>query len=368
MTEEKRKRKLPEGIRQRGKTFEGRVTFNRKTYSVHGKTISETKAKLTELKYKLAIGSVSENSKMLFGEWFCFWLDEYKKFSVKTGTYETYKQYYNSIIRPAFSEVRLCNMRCAEIQRFFNSLYEKGYSSSAIKIVFVLISGSLRRAEINGMIDNNPAKNVQLPKSKAPNPRNALTKEQQKIFSDFSSESKMHDLFALMLRTGLRGGEIRALKYSDIDFENHVLHIRRTLKYIDRRGFFEDTPKTKSSIRDIPITEIIGPLLKAQNPSEHSPDEYVFKSTKGKPLCRDSVQNELDRIVKNINENGYNFERITPHVFRHTFATRAIEAGMSPQVLKTILGHSSIAITMDLYSHVMSDIRADEMERISSAF
>lgn len=368
MAVENRKRKLPEGIRQRGKTFEGRVSSHGKSYSVHGKTITETRTKLLELKYKLSIGSVTENSKMLFGEWFSLWMEEYKKFSIKAGTYETYRQYYNSLIKPDFSEMRLSDIRCVDIQRLFNSLYEKGYSSSTIKIVFVLINGALHRAEINGMLERNPAKNIQLPKAKSKFSRNALTREQQKIFSDFSKESKMHDLFALMLRTGLRNGELRALKYNDIDFENHVLHIRRTLKYIDHRGFFEDTPKTRSSVRDIPLTKNITSLLNAQNPSEHSPNEYIFKNSKGKPLCRDSVQYELDKIIKRINESGYNFERITPHVFRHTFATRAIEAGMSPQVLKTILGHSSLAITMDLYSHVMPDIRANEMERISDAF
>lgn len=85
-------------------------------------------------------------------------------------------------------------------------------------------------------------------------------------------------------------------------------------------------------------------------------------------MSRERVQGEIDRTIKRIHEAGYEFDRITPHVFRHTFATRAIEAGMPPQVLKTILGHSSLSMTMDLYSHVLPDIKADEMEKIAKVF
>ena len=76
----------------------------------------------------------------------------------------------------------------------------------------------------------------------------------------------------------------------------------------------------------------------------------------------------MDRIIKRIRKDGYEFPHITPHIFRHTFATRAIESGMQPQVLKTILGHSSLAMTIDLYSHVMEDTKAKEMRKIDIAF
>ena len=97
-------------------------------------------------------------------------------------------------------------------------------------------------------------------------------------------------------------------------------------------------------------------------------DRYLFCTEKGEPLGRQRVQYEIDRITKQITAAGHDFPRITAHVFRHTFATRAIEAGMQPQVLKTILGHSSLAMTMDLYSHVLPDTKADEMEKIANVF
>ena len=88
----------------------------------------------------------------------------------------------------------------------------------------------------------------------------------------------------------------------------------------------------------------------------------------GEPLSRERLQYEIDRIVKRINENKIAFERFTPHCLRHTFATRAIEAGMKPQTLKAILGHTNLSMTMDLYSHVLPTTKAEEMELIAKVF
>lgn len=97
-------------------------------------------------------------------------------------------------------------------------------------------------------------------------------------------------------------------------------------------------------------------------------DRVIFCDANGEVLKINRVQYEIDRIISLIHEAGHEFPRITSHVFRHTFATRAIESGMQPQVLKTIMGHSSSAMTMDLYSHVMEDTKAKEMQKIASAF
>ena len=175
-----------------------------------------------------------------------------------------------------------------------------------------------------------------------------------------------------MLRTGLRSGEMRGLKPFDVDRKKHVLHVRRTIEYISGRGYIEDTPKTPTSTRDIPLTAALLEHIEAQRKywgfKVVKMDQYLFCNEKGDPISRERVQAEIDCTIKRIRAAGHDFPRITSHVFRHTFATRAIEAGMQPQVLKTILGHSSLAMTMDLYSHVLPDTKAEEMEKIANVF
>ena len=175
-----------------------------------------------------------------------------------------------------------------------------------------------------------------------------------------------------MLRTGMRSGEARDLRWSDIDKKQNVIHVTRTLQYINGVGFIDDAPKTKTSLRDIPLTADVLKLLESQKNywgfKVEKIDRYLFCTEDGSPLNTHLLQAEIDRVIRRIHKDGKDFPRITSHVFRHTFATRAIEAGMQPQVLKTIMGHSSLAMTMDLYSHVLPDTKAEEMQKIANVF
>ncbi|MCD8362329.1 MAG: site-specific integrase [Lachnospiraceae bacterium] len=327
---------------------------------------------MTELKYRLEHGLFVTTSKVTFDEWFDTWLNEYKKNNVKIGTLISYQKDYDSMIKPTLGDMLLSSIRGHHIQKLYNDMIEKGYAVSSIKLCSAVLNGCMEQAMKNGMIERNPVKLAKVPRQTGDHAHIALTKEQQALFMEYSQESYLYNLFALMLRTGLRNGEARGLKCSDIDKKKGVLHIRRTLKHIEGQGYIEDTPKTRTSMRDIPLTDDILEILEAQrkywNFKVEPLDRYLFCNEVGEALSRKRVQNEIDRITKRITAAGHDFPHITSHVFRHTFATRAIEAGMQPQVLKTILGHSSLSMTMDLYSHVLPETRAEEMEKIASAF
>lgn len=373
MAVNKNKKKLPPGIRQRANgRYEGRIKHDYKSYSVYGDTITDVKKQMRDLKYKLEHGLFVEKTKIKLNDWYKVWLEEYKKNQVKIGTYNNYKKYYESIVRNRLGSKYITEIRGEHIQKLYNELVDEEYALASIKIVSCVLNGCFQQALRNGLIERNPVKLAELPRQKEMKTRQALTKEQQAIFMEYAKDSYLYNFFAVMLRTGLRNGEMRGIKYTDIDKKSKVLHVQRTLKYIEGIGYLEDTPKTRTSNRDIPLTAATLQLLEEQRRywgfKVERIDRYLFCNEHGEPLSRERVQAELTRIIKRIVAAGNDFERITPHVFRHTFATRAIEAGMQPQVLKTILGHSSLAMTMDLYSHVLPDTRAEEMEKIAGVF
>lgn len=374
MAIDKRGRKLPKGIRQRSDTFEGRFTYQGKSYTVHGKTITETQKNMTDLKYKLEHGVYVSKKQITLNDWFETWMEEYKKNRIKRGTYENYKKNFYGIVKRRFNlgNVQLTDIRGEHIQKLYNDLVKEGYALSTIKIVSAVLNGCMQQALRNGLIERNPVKLAELPRQTEKATRQAMTREQQALFMEYAKESYLYNFYAVMLRTGMRNGEMRGLKYTDIDKKKNVIRVQRTLKYIEGEGYFEDTPKTRTSKRDIPLTAATLQMLEEQRKfwgfKVEKMDRYLFCNEIGEPLSRARVRAETDRIVKRIRAAGHDFPHITPHVFRHTFATRAIEAGMQPQVLKTILGHSSLAMTMDLYSHVLPETRAEEMKKIANVF
>ena len=365
-------KKLPKGIRKNGNRYQGRIMYHGKNYSVTGATITETKKAMTDLKYRLEHGLFVELEKVSLDSWFQTWIKEYKQNDLKIGTLISYQNYYNYYIKDLLGKMSISEIRGEHIQKIYNKLLNDGMALSTLKIIAAVMNGCFQRALKNGLIERNPVKLAELPRQKEKTVRQAMTQEQQALFMEYAKASYLYNLFAVMLRTGMRSGEIRGLKPLDVDKKKYVIHIQRTLKYLEGRGYFEDTPKTRTSKRDIPLTADLEALLDAQRNywgfKVERMDRYLFCNEKGEPLSRDRLQAEIDRIVKRIQADGHDFPRITPHIFRHTFATRAIEAGMQPQTLKTILGHSSLSMTMDLYSHVLPNTKAEEMRKIADAF
>ncbi len=160
------------------------------------------------------------------------------------------------------------------------------------------------------------------------------------------------------MQTGLRVGELAALKWIDIDFEKEMLHVARAIDYRADSGEWEiRNPKSKSGIRDIPLSKEAICILKNQRQKmqmlEAIPIEYhdfVFLSKNGNPVKNSTYNKDLQRICKKTR-----LAHFSMHTLRHTFATRCAEAGMDPKTLQSILGHSNIGVTMDIYVHCTGD-------------
>lgn len=170
----------------------------------------------------------------------------------------------------------------------------------------------------------------------------------------------------------MRNGELRGLQWTDVDFEKKVIHVQHTL--LDDGTL--DTPKTRTSLRDIPMMPQTLDVLKHARETylknnrkvvKIKNDDFVF-SVGGRPINKQRVTVEIERILARMEADGLDFPYFTLHTTRHTFATRCIEGGMEPQTLKAILGHSSLSMTMDLYAHVLPDAKIEAMSMVSNAF
>lgn len=374
MAKDLKGKELPTGVRQRknGK-YEGRVQYENERYSVYADSLPELKTKMTELRYRLEHGSFVAKNRMTVKEWFATWIEDYKKNQVKVGTITAYTNYYKFYVDKYIGKKKMIDIRGEHIQRIYNGMLKEGRTVSTIKIISAVLSGCFKQAVKNGIIERNPVILATIPRQIETKARRVFSVQEQEIFMQYAEESYLYNLFALAIRTGMRSGEIRGLKFSDIDKKNGVIHIVRTLKYEGgNQGFFEDTPKTKTSKRDIPLTQDMISIIEDQSKKNSQGiifiNGYIFQLKDGRPISRERLQAEINRILKKMNDAGVEFEYFTPHCFRHTFATRAIENGMKPQTLKAILGHSTLAMTMDLYSHVLPTTKAEEMELIANAF
>ena len=373
MALDKNGKQLPPGIRQRSNgRYEGRVQYDGGRHSVYADTLTELKKKMTETRYKLEHGDFVASSNTTVDDWFKAWIEQYKVNQVKEGTVTAYQDNYRYYIKKSIGDRKLTDIRGEHIQKLYNDLAREKKSFACIRLVSAILNNCFKQALKNGLIERNPVPLATLPKAAPKKPRRVFTKEEQELFFKYAEGSYLYNLFALAIRTGLRSGEVRGLKLSDIDRTAGVIYVKRTLKKRNNGEYFEDTPKTATSMREIPLTKDMLSIIERQKHFYGEKivhmDGYVFHLPEGGPISIERMQGEIDRIIKLITEDDNQFERFTSHCFRHTFATRAIENGMKPQTLKVIMGHSSLSMTMDLYSHVLPTTKAEEMDLIAKAF
>ena len=241
----------------------------------------------------------------------------------------------------------------------------------------------LDKAIDSDLLIKNAAKQVNTVISKEEKKeRRVLTVSEAELFLSKATDTFYCNLYVLALETGMRIGELMGLQWADIDFDKKVLRVRRSLCYFRKDGKYvfewHDT-KTHNSKRTIPLTSRALAALKQQRIMrqkillQHAADpqdEYkdlVFVTRNNRPTQQFIIQECMDVTTRQIQKEHSEFERFSPHCFRHTFAARAIENGMQPKSLQKILGHGSLQLTMDLYCHVTEDTLFEAMELMECA-
>ena len=363
-----KKEGLPKGIswREDRKCYLGRVTYQGQPHVLYDDNWKRLDTRLQELRIELRKGNYVRECTFTLNEWFDKWMETYKKKTVKHGTYCNYTNHYNYYVRNGIGKKKLKDVTVDDIQTLYNNLSDRDFVEGTIKLVGAVLNGCFKKAVNNRMITFNPVPLAEIPKCKEKKEKYVFTKEEQNQFMEYIKKSYLYDFFRVTIMTGMRNGETRALRWCDIDFEKKLISVNHTLVWVTGEGHMLDTPKTRASKRKIPMLSQVYDILSVKKKQADSmgtgnEDNFVFCLPDGFELSRSRIEIQLEITEKHMLEEGIPVGHFTCHTLRHAFATRAIENVMKPQVLKTILGHSNISMTMDLYAHVLGDEKAQEM-------
>ena len=237
----------------------------------------------------------------------------------------------------------------------------------------------LQRAVEDNLVINNPVSGIKLREDKEIKAK-ALTIEEQNTFFDYCRNTFYDNLFNVAVNTGLRPGELFALQLSDVDLEKGYIDVNKTLvyqKYLEDncKTFHIEPPKTKQSYRKVPINSVcriylekqfaLKRIIASKRPKQQN--DYLFVTKFNTPLNSQIYSDSIKAVIRQINlTRAYDnqFEVFSGHTFRHTFATRCFEAGVEAKVVQSYLGHASLKMTMDLYTHVTDEKSSLDIEKI----
>lgn len=361
--------------RQDGR-WQGTVTVGRnddgsqRRQYVYGKTRSEVAEKINEILHNISAGTyVDKNKTPTVSEWLSTWLNKYKKNSVKENTYDQYESVIRVHLIPEFGDIKLVDLKENQLQTFYNRLFANGTSARTIQIINVVFSSALKKAIKNRLIMYNVCEAVEMPKL-TKKERRVLTKEEQKQLLKELKKDDQGAMYIFALFTGMRRGEVLALTWDDVNLEDATIRVNKTLNRVktyvnsgDKTKLIVGEPKTKTSNRIIPIVDILIPLLKEQRERTHLNNELnlVFPSDVGSYIEPGNYNRKFYKIIKRAG-----LPKANPHSLRHSFATRALEAGVDIKTTQELLGHSSISITADLYTHSLMDHKRKELSKLES--
>lgn len=304
-----------------------------------------------------------------FEELASLWLENYKT-TVKPSTFENVQSKIKKMTEEHFKEMKLKKITVAYCQRV---VIELSKSYVLYNHYLSVINRIFKYAVLMDIINSNPFDKVIKPKSRQTQRKgNFLTKEELKEFLKLASKATLPYFFPLvhlMSYTGLRQGEALALKWSDIDFENKKITVDKTAVRIKEKQTLQ-TPKTKNSKRVISIDPTTLSILKSwkkdqikiyfKNGKHFEGDEnFIFTNQRGEWVHIHNFIRYFKRFIAD-----HKLKQITPHGLRHTHASLLFSAGVEPKNISDRLGHSTVQITLDLYTHITEEQRTDTVDKL----
>lgn len=375
---------------------------NGNRHYIYAKTLEELREKEAQVANDQFEGIKAEARYVTVNEMFDLWCQ--LKRGLKNNTFENYKYMYNTFVRPNFGKLRLSTLKKSDVKRFYNSLADElNLQASTIDNIHTVLHQVLNMAVDDSYLRTNPSDNVlkELKQSHAfkTEKRRGLTVPEQELLLNFLKNSHVYGhwypIFAVMVGTGLRVGEVTGLRWCDIDLDDGIIDINHTLVYYDHRDekhktgcyFNVNTPKTEAGKRQVPMLSFVKDAFIMEKEYQQAMgvkcevtidgySDFIFINRYGGAQHFGTLNKTIRRIIRDCNDaeltKDPNAKVLLPHFschsLRHTFTTRMCEAGVNVKVMQDTLGHADISTTLNIYADVTKELKKDEFLGLDSYF
>lgn len=367
-------------IRQRGKSWSIVIEADKATDGKrHQEWITvkgskrDAEKRLTEILRQKDTGSYIKPGKATVAEYLRRWLNEYARPNLSPRTVEGYEYIFNRHVIPTIGNVTLIQLKPEHLQRYYSDKYNSGLSAQSVRHHHTVIHKALKSAMEWELVNRNVADAVQCPRAHQPEIQ-TWNENEVSLFLEKAKGTPYHALFYMALFTGMRRSELLALKWSDVDFLLGEIHVNRSLHVLVGGEVILRPPKTKTGKRMIalpPSAYLVLSEYRKQKETEAllinssiKDDDFVFGNPPDyKPLLPNTVSHAWNKLTRRAG-----VKPIRLHDARHTHASIMLKQGIHPKVVQERLGHSSIQITLDTYSHVAPGLQEAAAKRFDDAF
>lgn len=342
-----------------GKVLQPDGSYKRLRKTVRGASKADVKAKLDSLKAQVPAG-ITELSNQTTGEFLNRWLEGAVKNRNKLRTYHTYKDVVDRHVIPHLGQVPLTKLTTQHVWQWLSTLESAGVRAPSRKSAFVVFRTAINQAIADRLLTVSPIPSKAVPRVER-REMSYWTPQQAKAFLDVARKHELYPLFALAIGTGMRQGELLALRWEDLDLGaagTGVVSLQKNLAEHQGKilGVFD--LKTKKSRRRIALHEtVVAALLTHRNKLLKEKGlplpQYVFLTGNGTHYLKSNLTKVYKRLIKEANVPEIRF-----HDLRHTSTTMALASGSDIKTVSARLGHSQISLTLDTYAHVL-----DSMDR-----
>lgn len=370
--------------------YEGRITINGKRKGFYGSTKTEVKNKAKEYLLEIVANDFVPSNKITLNDYAIHWLEHYKKNKIQPSSYSRLCTTFYKQIMPTIGKMKVYDITTKNIQKLIDDFanpkdHKNALALSGLKKVVNFLHPCLERAVDEKIIAKNPCVNIMYPQQdciqKQTKVQTAMSDKELQLFKNTAlskyknGRQKSRDwlILLLILNTGVRVGEMIALKWTDIDLVNNTMRINKTLQnYKEYESATEityysrirESTKTSNGVRYIPLNdqckEYIKSLKQYDN-EEHIVSDYIACTRKGTRSTSRNLQRSLDRLTKEAKITTH----ISLHTLRHSFGSTLLRRHVDIAVISKLMGHANITITYNKYIHVIQEEQAKAMQMVN---